>query len=397
MRKILYFESIGGASGDMILGSLIGLGVCINELNNELKSLNVDPFKILVDEVIENGITGVKTKVKVKENKNNHHGRHLSSIIHIINESNLENSVKEEAIKIFCCIGEAEAEIHGEDIEKIHFHEVGAMDSIIDIVGCCLAKNKLGIDNVFINNLPFGHGTINCEHGIFPNPAPATLRILNNFPTIPVDEPFELVTPTGAAILKVWNGEKILYNQINSLKTSYSFGQRKLSSRPNLLRATIYNYNKNYLSQEYEMIECNLDDTTPELIGLLTEKLLKAGALDVFTTSILMKKQRPGTLLSVLISKNDHQLITELIFKESTTFGIRFYEILRDILDRTITSITTEYGDIRIKIGKKNNTIMSASPEIEDCKKLANNHNIPVDMVYKTAISAWFNNKSEYE
>ncbi|MEN8255566.1 MAG: LarC family nickel insertion protein, partial [Verrucomicrobiota bacterium] len=206
-RQTLYFESIGGASGDMILGALVGLGVPVDELNEELKSLNVDPFKIVIDKVVEQGMSGVRATVRVDEHHHSHeghHGRHLSTILKLIDESGLPDAVKLQASEVFRHIGEAEAAVHGIDVEKIHFHEVGAMDSIVDIVGCCLALHKLGVDVVAIRSLPQGHGTITCAHGTYPNPAPATLRLLEGFPVEEVDEPFEMVTPTGAALLAEW-------------------------------------------------------------------------------------------------------------------------------------------------------------------------------------------------
>ena len=203
MSKNIYFESLGGASGDMILGAFLGLGINLDELSNELKKLNIDKFKIKIEDLVLHGISGVRASVEVEDN-HNHHGRHLSTIIKIINDSSLNDEIKNEAIKVFQIIGEAEAFIHNIDIEKIHFHEVGAMDSIIDIVGCCIAKNKLGIDKVGIRSLPSGYGTIECAHGTYPNPAPATSKILEGFPVEAVDEPFELVTPTGAALLSLW-------------------------------------------------------------------------------------------------------------------------------------------------------------------------------------------------
>ena len=391
MNRCLHFESLGGASGDMILGSLIGLGVSCDELNNELKCLEVDPFKIIVEEVVEQGMTGLRARVEVEEKKHNHHGRHLSTIINLINKSSLNKEVKKEAIEVFQKIGKAEAEIHGIDIEKIHFHEVGAMDSIIDIVGCCLAKHKLDVQSISIRSLPSGYGTINCAHGTYPNPAPATLRILEGFPIEHIDEPYELVTPTGAALLATWRKSSSIKNGYKLAQNSYSFGHHKLNNRPNLLRANLYISSNDSTPTKCQILECNLDDTTPELIGLLTERLLSAGALDVYTQSILMKKQRSATMLSVLSKENEREKMLDLIFKESTTFGIRYYNIEREILDRSITEVKTKYGNISIKVGKRNGEIISASPEIDDCKLCAEKYGMPVEDIYRSALVAWDN------
>ena len=390
MSKNIYFESLGGASGDMLLGAFLGLGINLDELSNELKKLNVDKFNIKIEEVVLHGISGVRASVEVEDN-HNHHGRHLSTIIKIINDSSLNDEVKNEAIKVFQIIGEAEAFIHNIDIEKIHFHEVGAMDSIIDIVGCCIAKNKLGIDKVGIRSLPSGYGTIECAHGTYPNPAPATSKILEGFPVEAVDEPFELVTPTGAALLSLWRSNFSPNISSLSKKVSYSFGHRELNNRPNLLRATLYEDIEDKTPTKCEIIECNIDDSTPELIAFLTEKLFSNGALDVFTQSIMMKKQRSGILLSVLVKEDSRDKIVDIIFKESSTFGLRFYNVERNILDRSFEKMDTKYGKITMKIGRKNNVIISVSPEIEECKVLAEKNDVSVEKVYRSALSVWEN------
>ena len=393
-KRILHFESIGGASGDMIIGALIGLGAPVEELNEELKSLQVDPFRILVDEVVEQGMSGIRARVEVEEHRHHPHhhgehhhahGRHLSTILKLINASALPDSVKSSAAAVFQCIGEAEAAIHNVDIEKIHFHEVGAMDSIIDIVGCCLALHKLGVDGVAVRTLPQGHGTIECAHGTYPNPAPATLRILAGFPVEQVDEPFELVTPTGAALLASWRVSDAPAQGSRAVKTAYSFGQRRLRHRPNLLRATLYESAADDTADECLVLECNLDDMTPELVGCLFDRLLEDGALDVFTTPVLMKKQRPGILLTVLCLPSDRSRMLDLVFRESTTFGVRERLMQRTILDRSFQAVETPFGQVKIKIGKHKGVVVTASPEIEDCRKLAREKGVAIRAVYEAA------------
>ncbi|MEN7973066.1 MAG: nickel pincer cofactor biosynthesis protein LarC [Verrucomicrobiota bacterium] len=431
-KKTLHFESIGGASGDMILGALVGLGVSADELNEELKSLKVDPFEIIADEVVEQGMSGIRARVEVHEHHHHdhghHHGRHLSTILKLIDESELPDPVKIRASAVFQRIGEAEAAIHGVDIEKIHFHEVGAMDSIVDIVGCCLALHKLGADEVSIRSLPQGHGTIECAHGTYPNPAPATLRLLEGFPVEEVDEPFELVTPTGAALLSSWRTAETPITGSRAVKTAYSFGHRKLNGRPNLLRASLYEVAEDDAEDEAAVwpghsprdlgsrlhgvgegdrvegcvgrgprprlsedevlvLECNLDDTTPELVGCLFDQLLEAGALDVFTTPVFMKKQRPGILLTVLCAPSDREKTLDLIFLESTTFGVRERMERRTILERSFQTVETPFGDVRIKIGRRNGKAVTTSPEFEDCRKFAAESGVPVRNVYDAALS----------
>lgn len=407
----------------MILGALIGLGVSVDELNEELKSLKVDPFEIVVDEIVELGMTGVRAKVVLHEHHHHHdhdheqshkhhdhshgtehkheaghghthdHGRHLSTIQKLIAASVLPEAVKVRALDVFRKIGEAEAAIHGVDIEKIHFHEVGAMDSIVDIVGCCLGLHKLGVDGVTIRSLPQGHGTIECAHGTYPNPAPATLRILEGFPVENVDEPFEMVTPTGAALLSSWRTADQPESGTTAVKTAYSFGHRKLNGRPNLLRASMYEALDDSTPDEVLVLECNLDDTTPELVGILFDRLLERGALDVFTTPVFMKKQRQGILLTVLSAPSDRKEMLDLIFKESTTFGIRERLEKRTVLERSFDVAHTAYGAVRMKVGKRGGEIITISPEIEDCRKCATESGVPVKMVYDAAFSTFNNNQ----
>ena len=391
-KRTIHFESVGGASGDMILGALIGLGVSVEELNEELKSLQVDPFKIVAEEVVEQGMSGIRARVEIHEHhhhhhhEHHHHGRHLSTILDLIKKSALPDAVKKQASAVFQKIGEAEAAIHGVDIEKIHFHEVGAMDSIVDIVGCCLALHKLNLSSISIRNLPQGHGTLECAHGTYPNPAPATLRLLQGFPVEEVDEPFELVTPTGAALLANWRTAEAPPANSQARQTAYSFGHRTLNSRPNLLRATLYEIASQESEQdEVWVLECNLDDTTPELIGALSEMLFEVGALDVFTVPVWMKKQRPGTLLTVLCKAEKRAKIIDLIFLESTTFGIRERLEKRTILAREFETVTTPYGEVQMKIGKRNGNIVTVSPEFESCRSCAKKANVSIQTVQDAA------------
>ena len=401
MSRVLQLESVGGASGDMLLGALVGLGVSVMKLNETIKGLQLDPFEIVVKDVVVQGMSGVQTRVMLEEKSVDHHhhghnhshdhehGRHLSTILKLIEQSKLPDSVKIEASAVFKRIGEAEAAIHGIDIEQIHFHEVGAMDSIIDIVGCCLAKHELHLDKVVIRSLPAGHGTIKCAHGVYPNPAPATVRILEGFPVEVVDEPFELVTPTGAALVSEWRSGEIPPLGASAIKSVYSFGHRTLTNRPNLLRATLFEMSEDETATACEVLECNLDDMTPELVGVLTQRLFDAGALDVTTQAIMMKKQRPGVLLQLLCKKSDRESLLDLIFSESSTFGVRFYPVERAVLSRSFDSVDTKYGVVQMKVGYRNQRCMSASPEIDDCISLADQSDVSVEKVYRAALAVW--------
>lgn len=395
-KRTLHIESLGGASGDMLLGALVGLGVPVEALNEELKTLKVDPFGIVAEQVVEQGISGIRAKVELHGHHHHHHhhhghghdhhGRHLSVILQLIAQSALPEPVKRQAAEVFRRIGAAEAAIHGIDIEKIHFHEVGAMDSIVDIVGCCLALHKLGVDGVSIRSLPQGHGTIHCAHGTYPNPAPATLRLLEGFPTESVDEPFELVTPTGAALLATWRTAEAPPPGSRAAQSAYSFGHRKLNHRPNLLRATLYDVAEDTTPDEVLVLECNLDDTTPELVGCLFDQLMEQGALDVFTTPVFMKKQRQGILLTVLCAPSDRARMLDLIFRESSTFGVREQLSKRTVLERSFRVLETPYGEVRAKAGQRNGEMVTISPEIEDCRRLAQENGVAVRTVYQAAL-----------
>lgn len=422
MARVLQLESIGGASGDMLLGALTDLGVPVEVLNETLKSLQVDPFEIVVDEVVVQGMSGVRARVVLEEAHEHHHraedhhhdhhhdhddhhdhthdhdhhhdhehddGRHLSTILKLIDASDLPAAVKTEAAAVFHRIGEAEAAIHGIDIEKIHFHEVGAMDSIVDIVGCCLAKHLLEVDEVVIRSLPAGHGTLTCAHGVYPNPAPATVRILEGFPVEAVDEPFELVTPTGAALIAEWRTGAAPMAGLRAVKSAYSFGQRSLAKRPNLLRATVLEASEDKTAKQCEVVVCNLDDMTPELIGELTQGLLKAGALDVTTQSVMMKKQRPGIQLEFLCVREQRDLLLDLLFRESSTFGVRYHSVERDVLERSFEKVPTAFGEVSIKLGYRHGACVSMAPEMDECVALANKAGVSVEKVYRAAWIAW--------
>ncbi len=388
--KILNFNSIGGASGDMILGTLINLGVNPEELQNILATLNIGSFSITAVQINEHSLSGTKATVTIGQEAKPI--RHLGPICEMISSSSLPEDVKEMSIKVFTNLAEAEAKVHGTTTDHIHFHEVGAVDSIIDIIGSCLAISMLNIDAVIVDPLPVGCGFVDCEHGRLPVPVPATVELLKNHPIEKTDEPFELVTPTGAALLTTWQKEMpASTNQLVIKNTGTGFGQRHLNKRINMLRAILMESagtkETDTLTDSCVVLETNLDDTTPEIIGALAEKLLQVdGVLDVYTTPVQMKKQRPGTLLTVLCSTKNNEKIKDLIFLESTTFGIREYVTTRTMLDRKIKTVSTPYGDIKVKIGILNGKEITKSPEFEDCRKCAEQNNIPVQTVYRATI-----------
>ncbi|OQW96968.1 MAG: TIGR00299 family protein [Verrucomicrobia bacterium A1] len=388
--KILHFECVGGASGDMILGALIELGVDPSALQRGLARLPIEPFEIEARPFRDHHLAGTQVTVRIPEHRHEHgHGRGLKEITGLIQASDLPPRAKELSLKVFGRIADAEAKVHGTTREEVHFHEVGALDSIIDIVGGCLGLERLGVEAVAVGPFPAGRGIIECAHGVFPNPAPATVELLKGFPVVQTEEPHELVTPTGAALLTTWKTLDAPPDGARPIRIGYSFGHRKLERRPNLLRATLLESEPAAAdSDSCVVLECNLDDTTPELLGSLTQRLLEAGAMDAFTTAVQMKKQRPGTLLTVLCAPGKKDALLDLIFRESTTFGVREYTARRTILERRIVEVQTPHGPVHIKIGRWKDADVTRSPEMDDCIRLARERGVPVRTVYETALQA---------
>ncbi len=400
--KILRFESVGGASGDMILGALIDLGIDPASLERELGQLDAGDFFLRSESVVRDGLRGTLCRVEIPHHHHpdepHEHGhghththaphRGLREIEAIIRASSLPPAVQVDSLNVFRRIGEVEARLHGTTVDAIHFHEIGAVDSIVDIVGCCLARHLLGVDAVAVGPLPQGRGTIQCAHGVFPNPAPATVELLQGLAVEQTDEPHELVTPTGAGLLAVWQQASVAPSGGRVLAAGYGFGQRALNHRPNVLRAVLLETAEQISAGACRVMECNLDDTSPELVGALTERLLAAGALDVFTAPVFMKKQRPGVLLTVLTEPAHHARLLDLIFQESTTFGVREYPVQRTVLDRRHAEVETPAGVVRIKIGTWQGRDVTLAPEFEDCRARAQESGRPVREVYEQAQQA---------
>lgn len=396
MKRVLWFDSVGGASGDMILASLVDLGVRPADLNEALASLGAMHLSIEAHQHSSHGIQGTRLTVHAREQHAHPHPhsghsphRHLADIESLINPCPLAEDVKRASLAVFQVLAQAEATVHGTTPYEVHFHEVGALDAIADIVGACQALHLLHVDKVGCSPLPQGHGTIECAHGILPNPAPGTVELLKGFPVSHADEPFELVTPTGAALLSSWRSIHTWPDGWIIKAVGHGFGQRHLKGRPNLLRATLLEPPppEHADPESCLVLETNIDDTTPELVGALVQKLLVAGAFDAFTTAIQMKKQRPGTLLTVLCTPDRKPVMLDLIFTESTTFGVREHLTRRTMLERESFRIETPYGMIRLKLGRWHGTPVTASPEYEDCLAAAALHNVPVRVVYECAQS----------
>lgn len=397
--KILRLDSLGGASGDMLLGVLIGLGAKREELEAELRSVLPDHFHLTVTEVNNDGITGIRAGVDLHDHGDSHdhghthdhdHGAHahhhrtMADIRILIGASLLPEAVKSMAVAVFTMLAEAEGRVHGVPADDVHFHEVGAADSIIDIVGCALAFHLLGIDAVSLSAIPTGSGTLRCEHGILPIPAPATAELLkiSGLKIAPSLESFELLTPTGAALLATWPKAEVPAGATITALVN-SFGKRTLRHTPNLLRGMLFETAADVAPQDDEVcrFECEIDDATGEVLGAACQLLMAAGALDVTTEAVMMKKQRPGVRLSVLCRIADRERIAELIFRHTTTFGIRESLLRRRTLARHFEEVETPYGKIRMKVGTLGSEVIRRTPEFEDCRRAAEEHGVPVATV----------------
>ncbi len=383
--KILHFDSVGGASGDMILAALCALGVSAEKLHKQLATLPIGDFDIEATEARSHGLHGLRVSVDVSSG--DQPDRSFRDIRQLIEKSALPESVRQNAIKAFTLLAEAEARVHGTSPDDIHFHEVGAADSIVDIIGCCLAMHLLEVEGVSVGPLPLGSGTVECRHGTYPVPAPATQELLKGHPTTRTTERAELVTPTGAALLMSWKSSGAAVNDAVAVEIGYGFGRQMLEKRPNVLRAVLFEATQSG-DDQCMVLECNIDDTIPEIIGTLVGRLLEAGALDVFTTAVQMKKQRQGILLTVLCASERREDMLDLIFKESTTFGVREHAVQRTRLDRRFEEVETSYGPLRVKIGTWRGVDVTCAPELDDCVQLSSEHGVPVRAVYEAALKA---------
>ncbi len=389
--KIAYFDCFSGASGDMILGALIDAGFSQKRLNEELKKLSVDNYGFDSEKVIRSAITGTKFDVSIKEDTihdEHHRRRTLKDISRLINESLLSESVKKDSIRIFENLANAEAKVHNTLPEEVHFHEVGAIDSIVDIVGAVIAFDNLKIENIYYSPIRTGTGFVKCHHGQFPIPAPATVELLKGHHVTGTNIQRELTTPTGAAILTTLGVNVEMCPEITLQQVGYGAGSHEIPQIPNLLRVMIGEIITVCEQDEVWMVETNIDDMPGEHFGYLLEKILEAGALDGYITPVQMKKSRPGTLISIIVDDVHLSKVERIMFEQSTTFGIRKYRASRKKLHRKLVDVKTEYGTIKVKIGMLNGSIKNITPEHEDCKKVAEERGIPLKLIYNTAMNA---------
>jgi uncharacterized protein (TIGR00299 family) protein len=410
MTRTLYLDCFAGASGDMLVGAMLDCGLDFELLRSELLKLGVDGYELSLKRVDRSGISAAKFDVHLiavahsHEHHHNHghsHGHHthshhraLSEIKRIISSSNLSERVKGRAQTIFQRIGEAESKIHGIPIESVHFHEVGAIDSIVDIVGACVAFDALKIERIISSPLHVGSGTFNCAHGTYPVPGPATAELLKGAPIYSKDVEGELVTPTGAAIITTLAESYGPAPMMRIEKIGYGAGTRDYPKFPNALRAIIgeLEADADLTPTTVTVIEANIDDLNAQVFGYLMEKALAAGALDIFYTPAQMKKNRPGVLLTLLCKPADRERMCDLIFRETTTLGVRYRNEQREILTREFVTVETEYGPIRIKVSRaKDGRVMNVSPEFEDCRAAAEKTGAGLRDAQTAALKAYMN------
>jgi len=384
--KVLYYDCFSGISGDMNLGAMIDLGIDISYIKNELDRLNLGGWELVAEKAQRHGIMG--TKVAVKQLIHEHSHRHLSDIQKIIAESTLPDSVKELSMRIFIKIAEAEAKVHGIPVEKVHFHEVGAIDSIIDITGAAICFNVLKVDAVLVSEVELGSGFVNCEHGKLPVPAPATAEILKGIPVRMGGVDFEATTPTGAAILSVLGTGFGTRQPVRLEKTAYGVGHKDHPEVPNLLRVSLGETTTiSESTHRALLIESNIDDMNPEFYDYISDRLFKAGVSDVYCSQIIMKKGRPGVILNVICETGLADIVKEIIFTESTTLGIRTFSFNKDTLAREFGKLDTIYGEVTVKRSFYNGKEVSVKPEYDECKRIASERAIPVKEVYNNIMS----------
>jgi hypothetical protein len=381
-----YFDCFSGISGDMVLGALVDAGADLRAIEAELRKLKLPGWSISSAKVQKRGIFATHVKVEASET---HHHRGLSVILPMIDEAGLAPRAAERAKRIFTRLGEAEAHVHQVPIEKVHFHEVGAVDSIVDIVGAAIGFELLGLDEFACSALDVGTGQVKTAHGLLPVPAPATAELLKGAPTYSSGILKELVTPTGAAIATTLATRYAEIPRMTLRAIGYGAGTADLSEKANVLRLMIGDRQASepgeYWGAPVTVIETNVDDMSPQIYGYFAERAMAAGALDVFSTPAQMKKNRPGLLVTILSEPEKVPGLVDLVFRETTTIGVRTYEVQRKILEREVVSVTTEFGEVHVKLSRMNGSLLNATPEYEDCQRIAGERGVPLKKVMAAA------------
>jgi len=384
--KAGYFDCFSGISGDMTLGALVDAGCPLDDLRDGLLRLEVPGWAISTEKVWKNGMAATHVRVQTEDTKTH---RTLATILSIIDKSELAADIKARASAIFTKLGEAEASVHDVALEKIHFHEVGAVDAIVDIVGASIGFAALGIESFSCSALNVGGGTAKMAHGVLPVPAPATARLLIGKPTYSNGLQKELVTPTGAAIVATVCEHFGPQPAMQVSAIGYGAGTTDLETQPNVLRLMIGEVATKQVEGHggtIRVLEANVDDMSPQIFGYLLDKALAEGALDVFSTPVQMKKSRPGMLVTILCMPEDESKFREMLFAETTTLGVRSHLVERYALPREHIKVATRFGDVRVKVARANGRVQQVSPEFDDCRKLAEEKNVPLHEVMEQAL-----------
>ena len=380
--RIVYGDLIGGASGDMFVAALLDLGLPLDVLKSELKKIPGLKYRLEVGRKKVGAIRATRFRVRPG---NKEPERAWAEIRRLLQQSALEKAIKERAIEIFARLAEAEGKVHGVAPGRVHFHEVGATDSIVDIVSAAIGSHHLNVDAFYFSRIPLGRGLTRSRHGALPLPGPATLELLKGLPVEWIDLEAETVTPTGAAIIAALGKEFGTVPDMTIEQVGYGAGEKEFVDRPNLLRLV---FGREAASQHDEMlvVETNIDDMSPEFYDYLFERLFAAGARDVFLTPVLMKKNRPGTLLTVLAEPGLREEIAAIVFSETSTIGLRYYSVTRAILQREVVRVKTRYGMVRVKVVEPPDGGRRAAPEYEDVKRIAARKKVPLKSVYDEAL-----------
>jgi uncharacterized protein (TIGR00299 family) protein len=377
--RIAYGDLISGISGDMMVGALLDLGLPLRRLQSDLKTIPELNFRLRSGKKSVHGLSARFFQVLYPENQPE---RTWKQIRRLLRRSTLFPAVKERSLEIFRRLAEAEARIHGVAVDEVHFHEIGATDSIVDIVATAIGIHYLGIDSLIFSPLPLGRGMIRSRHGPLPLPGPAALELMKGLPVAGVDLHAETVTPTGAALVSALASAFGEIPPMTIEKIGYGAGQRALADRPNVLRLVLGQESADWKSDEMLMLETNIDDMNPEIYDYVVERLLNAGARDVFLQPIQMKKNRPATLLRILAEPADKDRLARIVFGETSTIGMRYYPVRRMVLNRATDRLKTKFGEMRVKLIQEPGGNFRATPEYEDLKRIARSKNVPLRLLY---------------
>jgi pyridinium-3,5-bisthiocarboxylic acid mononucleotide nickel chelatase len=384
--KTAYFDAFSGLSGDMIVGAILDCGADFGELERAIKSMPIAGYRLSAGRKVVSGISALKFDVEVTEPQPE---RHLGEIRALIDASPLAASIKRRAISIFEVLAQAEAKIHNTTPDRVHFHEVGAVDSIIDIVGTAWGFEQLGVGDVIVSALPMGNGFVRSQHGVIPVPAPATVELLSGFPLKIGDGAHEMVTPTGAAVVRALARPAAIPLAFEVEKIGYGAGARELEDRPNVLRMMIGRERAAFDRDEMVEISANIDDLNPQIYDHLMSRLFEAGARDVTLTPTMMKKSRPAVTIGVIAEVANRDALAEIIFAETSTIGLRFHAVGRLKLHREIREVATRWGKVRVKVsGANGGAPTTISPEYDDCRRIAAEHNVALRVVMEEARDA---------